>query len=78
MDNHIKQHIEDLSLEKPNREGNVWPRQRCPAFTPRSGAVLNECWYCIYADFHLYTSRPLDVGVCYYPKKQINQEELSK
>lgn len=78
MDNQTNRRREDLPLDKPNRDGNVWPRQRCPAFTPRGGAILNECWYCVYADFHLDKPRALDVGVCYYPKKQMIQEEISK
>lgn len=66
---------EDQPLDAPNRDGNVWPRQRCPAFTPRYDGALNECWYCVYADFHLTMARALDVGVCYYPKK--TKEEMN-
>ena len=60
---------EDQALSAPNSGGNVWPKQRCPAFTPRSGAAEQTCWYCLYADFHLDKPRALDVGVCYWPKK---------
>jgi len=63
------QRKEDNPLSAPNCNGNVWPKQRCPAFTPRGGATAKECWYCIYADFHLDKPRALDVGICYYPKK---------
>lgn len=62
---------QELPLEAPNSEGNIWPKQSCPAFEPREGYAkeLQECWYCKYADFHLDKSRALDVGVCYWPKK---------
>ncbi len=62
---------EDAPLKAPNTDGNVWPKQLCPTFEPRSDAPLGvrQCWYCRYADFHLYTMRSLDVGVCYWPKK---------
>ena len=62
---------EDLPLSAPNMDGNVWPKQNCPAFTPRAEAAdgLKQCWYCCYADFHLDRPRALEVGVCYYPKK---------
>ena len=60
---------EDRPMPAPNASGNVWPKQSCPAFTPRSGAAEETCWYCVYADFHLDKPRALDVGVCYWPKK---------
>ena len=62
---------EDILLNAPNVEGNVWPKQNCPAFEPREGALVGiiQCWYCRYADFHLGRPRALDVGVCYWPKK---------
>lgn len=65
----IRQRKEDQPLDKPNRDGNVWPKQTCPAFTPRGDAMVGicECWYCCFADFHLDRPRALDVGVCYYP-----------
>lgn len=78
MERQWNQRKEDKPLDAPNRDGNVWPKQNCPAFTPRSDAFLKECWYCIYADFHLYKPRALDVGVCYYPQKQEKQEEILK
>jgi hypothetical protein len=59
---------EDFQLEKPNSDGNVWQRQVCPAFTPRDNTTLKECFYCKYADFHLDKPKPLEVGVCYFPK----------
>ncbi|MEG0452162.1 MAG: hypothetical protein RR428_00305 [Coprobacillus sp.] len=63
--------MDQISLEKPNKEGNVWPEQYCPAFCLREGitADLKGCWYCKYADFHLNRERALDVGVCYFPRK---------
>ena len=60
---------EDRPLSAPNAGGNVWPRQHCPAFTPRGGAAEQSCWYCIYADFHLDKPRALDVGICNWPNK---------
>lgn len=62
---------EDAPLHTPNAEGNVWPKQVCPVFDPREGAVegFRQCWYCRHADFHLDRNRALDVGVCYWPKK---------
>ena len=60
---------EDQPLNAPNRDGNVWPEQSCPAFTPRGGALKSTCWYCVYADFHQDKPRALEVGVCYYPKR---------
>jgi len=61
----------DHPLTAPNAQGNVWPKQSCPAFIPRSGAAIGmrQCWYCRHADFHLNRPRALDVGVCYWPKK---------
>ena len=60
---------EDRPMPAPNAGGNVWPKQSCPAFTPRDGTAEKTCWYCAYADFHLDQPRALDVGVCYWPKK---------
>lgn len=39
---------EELVLHEPNKDGNVWPKQYCPAFTPRAEAPeeMPECWYC--------------------------------
>lgn len=42
---------EDMPRLAPNSGGNVWPKQRCPAFTARGGAAENTCWYCVYADW---------------------------
>ncbi len=62
---------EDSPLSAPNAEGNVWPKQVCPAFEPRAGTPegLQQCWYCRCADFHLDKPRSLDVGICCWPKK---------
>lgn len=67
---------EDMALSAPNSGGNVCPKQSCPAFTPRGGAVENTCWYCIYADFHLDKPRALDVGVCDWPKQYIGGDKI--
>ena len=65
---------EDAPLRAPNAEGNVWPKQVCPAFEPRADTPdgLRQCWYCRCADFHLNKPRALDVGVCEWPKKVFN------
>ena len=57
----------------PKRDGNVWPDDICPAYTPRKEAIscLKGCWYCKYADFHLKAERALEVGICKWPKKVI-------
>ena len=74
----VRKRKEDLPLDKPNQNGNVWPKQTCPAFTSREGAVagIYECWYCCFADFHLDKPRALDVGVCYYPNIVKNKLNL--
>ena len=64
----------DQPLKEPRVGGSVWPKQFCPAFTPRRAAMAGEpeCWYCQYADFHLKEPVSLDVGICCWPKKQID------
>ena len=66
-----KQRMEDIPLSAPNDEGNVWPKQVCPAFEPRTNTPsgLRQCWYCRYADFHLNKPKALDVGMCCWPQK---------
>ena len=56
-------------MAEPPREQNVRPRQCCPAFLPREGALPGEreCWFCVYADFHLDKPNALEVGICRYP-----------
>jgi len=63
---------EDMLFDKPNSDSNVWPHQYCPAFTTRSEGGVKECWYCCYADFHLDREKPLDIGICCWPKVMIN------
>ena len=65
---------EDRPLKEPRVDGNVWPLQCCPVFTPRAAAfpVERAFWYCKYADFHLKERMSLDVGICCWPKKQID------
>ncbi|PHV70917.1 hypothetical protein CS063_07805 [Sporanaerobium hydrogeniformans] len=62
---------EEAFLTAPNADGNVWPKQVCPAYEPRGDTLhgLKQCWFCKYADFHLDKPRCLEVGVCYWPKK---------
>ncbi len=64
----------DRPLKEPRVGGSVWPRQCCPAFTPRAAALPEErvCWYCKYADFHLKERVALDVGICCWPNKQMD------
>ena len=59
-------------LSLPQTDRNVYPRQCCPAFVARDGAFPweRECWFCVYADFHLEKACPLDVGICGYPVKR--------
>jgi len=68
---------EDRELSAPNAEGNVWPRQTCPAFSPRKDVAegISECWYCVHADFHLECERPLEVGVCLWPGKKEDHKD---
>ena len=60
-------------FEVPNKNGNVWPENLCPAYTPREEAIksLKGCWYCRYADFHLTEERALEVGICKWPHRII-------
>lgn len=61
-----------LSAPKPG--GSVWPRQSCPAFTPRKEYLPidgPQCWFCRYADFHLTRSVALEVGICCWPEIQM-------
>ena len=55
----------------PNKDGNVWPKDLCPAYTPREDSIecIKGCWYCKYADFHLKDERALEVGVCRWPNR---------
>lgn len=64
----------DRSLKAPRVGGSVWPCQSCPAFTARKTASADErgCWYCKYADFHLMEPVSLDVGICCWPKVQLD------
>ena len=60
-------------MPEPKRKGSVWPRQRCPAFTPRRSASPKqaECWFCRYADFNLTEPVALEVGICCWPEVQL-------
>lgn len=62
---------EAMTLSAPNAEGNVLPKEVCPAFQSRVDTPegIRQCWYCRYADFHIDKPRSLEVGVCYWPKK---------
>ena len=56
-------------FEVPNKNGNVWPEDLCPAYIPREEAIesLKTCWYCRYADFHL---KECKVGMIGYLTEQ--------
>lgn len=73
MEENTKRRREDTPIRTPNAEGNVWPKQVCPAFIPRDSTPMGirQCWYCCHADFHLSKPKALEVGVCYWPKKVI-------
>lgn len=61
-------------LPEPKPGGSVWPRQSCPAFSPRKEHLPTEdsqCWFCRYADFHLKHPVALEVGICCYPNIQL-------
>ena len=61
-------------LSEPKPGGSVWPRQSCPAFSPRKEHLPTEdsqCWFCRYADFHLKHPVALEVGICCYPNIQL-------
>ena len=60
-----------MYFEVPNKNGNVWSGNLCPAYTPREDAIesLKECWYCRYAYFHLKEERALEIGICKWPPK---------
>lgn len=60
-------------LSAPRTGGSVWPRQSCPAFTPRKEHLPiegSQCWFCRYADFHLKRPVALEVGICCWPNTQ--------
>lgn len=65
---------EDRALREPRIGGSVWPRQSCPACTLRTAALAmdRDCWHCKYADFHLREPVALDVGICCWPKIQLD------
>lgn len=54
--------------------GSVWPDQRCPVFAGRRVGLcaVRSCWFCRYANFHLQEQRTLEVGVCCWPKAQMD------
>ena len=72
MDSDRKAHFDHReSLPAPKPGGSVWPRQSCPAFTPRKEHLPIEgrqCWFCRYADFHLTQPVALEVGICGWPE----------
>lgn len=62
------------ALPAPKPGGSVWPRQSCPAFTPRKEHLPIEggqCCFCRYADFRLKCPVALEVGICCWPDIQI-------
>lgn len=71
----ISRRKSDLLYDKPKQNGNILPERCCAAFTPRKDAALTQCWYCKYADFHLGTAQPLEVGVCRWPREKTGAEK---
>lgn len=61
-------------LRTPRAGGSVWPEQGCPAFAPRITGIgcTRECWSCRYADFRLREQVALEVGICCWPRVQID------
>lgn len=66
--------IEKRVLQTPKNGGSVWPNECCPAFAARRSGLCcgPECWFCRYANFHLRAQTALEVGVCCWPKTQID------
>ncbi len=62
------------SLKKTRPGGSVWPEQRCPVFAGRRIGLcaVKSCWFCRYANFHLQEQMALEVGVCCWPKAQMD------
>ena len=70
------QRDESKRLPVPRTGGSVWPKEFCPAFSPREGWLpieKEQCWYCRYANFHLTAPVALEVGICCYPQAQMEQ-----
>ncbi len=69
----IRRRSKARTLPKPRSGGSVWPEQGCPAFTRREVGLncARGCWYCRYGNFHLRERVALDVGICCWPKKQM-------
>ena len=69
-----REHGERKRLTMPKPGGSVWPKDFCPAFSPRESWLpieKEQCWYCRHANFHLTAPVALDVGICCYPQVQI-------
>ena len=69
-----REHGERKRLTMPKPGGSVWPKDFCPAFSPREGWLPIEkehCLYCGRANFHLTARVALDVGICCYPQVQM-------
>lgn len=64
----------ELRLRTPRTGGSVWPDQGCPVFSPRTVVLggMGGCWYCRYGNFHLRERVALEVGICCWPKAQID------
>ena len=71
---HLGEAAKSRTLRKPMTGYNVWPAQRCPAFTVRTVGLAcgSGCWFCRYANFHLRELISLDVGVCCWPEIQFD------
>ena len=69
---HLGEAAKSRTLRKPMTGYNVWPAQRCPAFTVRTVGLAcgSGCWFYRYANFRLREHISLDVGVCCWPEHQ--------
>lgn len=60
------------TFEEPQTGKKVYYTQLCTAFKVRRTFLASEsCFFCKYADFHLYAEKALEIGFCCYPKVQI-------
>ncbi len=67
----IMRHSEELAEPPINK--NVHPYQCCPMFRTRKtdSDPIMDCFFCKYAYFGLENKVALEVGICRYPRVQI-------
>lgn len=66
----FKRFLQSLKKDVPCQK-TVSAHECCPAYAERDGAMPceRECWFCVYADFHLEQNETLEKGICHYPQK---------